>query len=427
MKASDDPGYDDARVNLASEVKRPSYEAALEWMEAIPKQKAVSFDFWNRGNYTRHLLYNRARSAQPLIVRISNLAELKAAYRRLTLLGIPMDFVYSGNDCWSGYTMSLLNKEHFIDSGWGYMCAAGSEASIDGGKTHDYAPIMGSGTYLPDPIVDWVITEGREAFNSGSLSVAPAASVGIVPMRVDSRYNQLAGIAGGLPLTDRTGGADVLLSLDLPVLDGLSTEGFREFLADNRAEVHAFRGAFGDVMQGTARGPDGVADTVAVMRREVENMRSLVRRARIRTVMAGVESVATVSTVTLSLMKGANPAILAGSVPAAALALTDLYLQLQEQEQGRVDHSYGLLWRLGAHNPHQVRTPPPQAVAQTDSTKKGMHWLCPPTPGMMIPTYPRESNPHLGPFPRPLERIEGLPWRSGDQTEPQRDSTRREG
>jgi hypothetical protein len=88
--------YVGATVDLYQEVSEPSYEGVMDWMRSSGG-RSVIFDFWARGNYTRRLIFQRNKGIQPLLVKVSYVDEMRWAYRRLALLGLPVEFIYSGD------------------------------------------------------------------------------------------------------------------------------------------------------------------------------------------------------------------------------------------------------------------------------------------------------------------------------------------
>ena len=49
--------YDALAVDLAAAAPAPTYRFVLDWMQRVPG-RAISFDYWARGNYLRRVIHN---------------------------------------------------------------------------------------------------------------------------------------------------------------------------------------------------------------------------------------------------------------------------------------------------------------------------------------------------------------------------------
>lgn len=107
---------------LAEQVRKPSYEFCLDWMQGTSGPHA-SYDMWARGNFTRRLLHHRTARVHPLVVQVANVAEMRWAYRRLALLRCPIDFIYTGPLQPVGRILHLFPWDSTHDCGWGYVAA----------------------------------------------------------------------------------------------------------------------------------------------------------------------------------------------------------------------------------------------------------------------------------------------------------------
>ena len=101
---------------LTLEVTEPSYRAVLKWMQTgdLPN---ISYDCWSRGNYTRRLLWQRLNRIAPLNVAVTSVEDIRWAYPRLALLGVPIDFVYTGPLHASGRVLHLYPWNMTYDAG----------------------------------------------------------------------------------------------------------------------------------------------------------------------------------------------------------------------------------------------------------------------------------------------------------------------
>jgi len=85
------------KIDLAQTVESPLYGDVIDWLKVTSQGRNVVFDFWARGSYTRRLIHQRQSRIEPLTVLVSSADELRWAYRRLMLLGIPIDFITPAN------------------------------------------------------------------------------------------------------------------------------------------------------------------------------------------------------------------------------------------------------------------------------------------------------------------------------------------
>jgi len=113
-------------IDLQAPVEAPSYAACVDWMNAIPEATSRTFDVWNRGNFIRRVLHNRSREIHPILVPAANTDQMKSAYRRLALVGMAVDFVYTGPISKPHSVMHLWPWEGVpVDAGWGYVVPDG--------------------------------------------------------------------------------------------------------------------------------------------------------------------------------------------------------------------------------------------------------------------------------------------------------------
>ena len=63
----------------------------IDWMKELKSGRAVSFDIWARGNYMKRIIDHSRRGIPPLIVPFRKVSEMRWAYRRLALIGLPVE------------------------------------------------------------------------------------------------------------------------------------------------------------------------------------------------------------------------------------------------------------------------------------------------------------------------------------------------
>jgi len=113
--ARGDTSYQDGWVDLHAVTEPPSYQAVVDWMAELPDSRSAAFDCWARGNFTRRLLYNRNHGIQPIFVEASHPDEMMWIYRRLALVGVPLDIIYTGPLSKPRWTKVLQPLDIMID------------------------------------------------------------------------------------------------------------------------------------------------------------------------------------------------------------------------------------------------------------------------------------------------------------------------
>lgn len=198
---------------LTLEVREPSYRAVLKWMQTgdLPN---ISYDCWSRGNYTRRLLWQRLNRIAPLNVTVRSVEEIRWAYPRLALLGVPIDFVYTGPLHGSGHVLQLYPWNMTHDAGWGYLAWLHEPVRIRGRRWHI---ITGTARPMPDGVVSWLAHEAAEPFARGEVFIAPAELIGFNTKGLHVGLGVLAEIGGGTPVSTDIRIAQTLLELELPM------------------------------------------------------------------------------------------------------------------------------------------------------------------------------------------------------------------
>jgi hypothetical protein len=383
--------YAKGEVFLDTEVGEPSYRQCLHWLiEGSPADGPATFDYWARGNYTRRLLFNRARGLRPLLVEVQNTEQMRWAYRRLALLGLPVDFLYTGGITGPQRLLHAvpLRDDSLLDSGWGYI---GTLSQL--GDEH-WLQLIGTARLMPQDVLQWLTAEAAAEFERGSLFVAPSELVGIPACAARERLAPLADVSGGTPLAERDDAAKVLFALELPFVDGLSAEDFARLLRDESHSLTDFRVAFRTVCTESAASERGTAEAVERLRYEVreiirsarfQQLRHLIRslKGRLRTFQASMGVLAAAGAI-YARDPFAGTAVLAG----AGKVLHDLWKKARQITPDLSGHRFRLFWKLGTSR--LTVSPQPKgawvARARLETAKKidPHHWLCPPTAGLQL-------------------------------------------
>lgn len=374
-------------------VPPPNYAAALDWMQVL-EGRAVSFDIWARGNYMRRLITHERTKSSPLVVPFRRVEQMRWAYRRLALLGLAVDFIYTGGVSKPKRCLTLRPNDGpcaRLDGGWGYIAELGSFATVRG---RECFALSGWSQLMPEPILDWVVDEASEAFARGDVFVAPAEHVGIDLSRWQPGAAALADVAGG-KLVRHGRAATALMQLELPILEAMPSNAFQRFLTESADELARFRVCFRRLVDETE--PDDLEDVVEEIRAEVAAMSQSRRYASMRRsiqLLGGTLAVGTSAAVAVvaKAPELALPVAASAGAAAATNALVDLWKQKAEGQAKLRDNSFSLLWQLGIDAVGKVRTssqPARLGTLQRIEPDAGgalpeCHWLCPPTCGLAI-------------------------------------------
>lgn len=369
-------------TRLEVEVTRPAYHSVLDWMRSTDG-RAVSYDFWSRGNYTRRLIYQRSQGITPLHVRVSYVDEMRWAYRRLALLGLPIDFVYCGGHCSTGKVLHLCPQDRGFryDAGWGYIVALfGSKIR---GRT--WGGCIGHAHLLPEAALDWLVEEAAAAFLEGNISIAPAELVGLAPDATGQSLGPLPDLAGGLSLIPAHQAARALMDLEIPFLDRMPPSSFSAFLNDHQGDLEAFQRAFKKLVATSSE--TEALQYIEEIRHEVAELVKAERSKRLRKAATLLQGVLAVGPASLAIAQApSNPTGWAVAAGAAGATLIELWKQAQAQP-----NPFSILWDLGLSSPSQVRAKPTATMAQLPplpvdrfALHAAHHWLCPPTNGVRL-------------------------------------------
>jgi len=378
------PSYDEATL-LEVEVTEPSYQAALDWMQAIDGPHA-SYDFWQRGNYTRRLIHQRSQGITPLYVRVSYVDEMRWAYRRLALLGLPIDFVYCGGGCTKGRGLHLCPaySGFYYDAGWGYIVALGGPAKIRG---RNWGMCLGEAYLLPEAALDWMIEEAGDAFLQGRLSIAPAELIGVDPDGPEPSLGPLPELTGGMSLAPEMRAARALMDLEIPFLDRMPASSFSAFLEEHASDLEPFQRAFQKLVAAESSSESEILDHVEEIKHAVNELVRAQRSSRLQktaTLLQG--AIATASASVGAAHDPSNPVNWIPMSGAAGVTLLELWKQARQE---KVVKPFSLLWDLGMTSAEKVKatrrsdyTPMPTLPLDRFEQHGGHHWLCPPTPGV---------------------------------------------
>lgn len=376
---------------LTVQVTEPSYRAVLEWMQTTDLPN-ISYDCWARGNYTRRLLWQRFNGVAPLRVAVRSVEEIRRAHARLALLGVPIDFVYTGPLHASGRVLHLYPWNMNHDAGWGYLAWLHEPVSIRGRRWHT---ITGTARPMPEGVVSWLAHEAAQLFARGEVFIAPAELIGFNTKGLQVGLSVLAEIGGGTPVSTDIRIAQTLLELELPYIDNLSVEAIEKFRRDHDPELAVFRSALRKMIAHTQTSGAPQAEIIQELRTHIAELRLSAKYSSLqRDVLKLGGILATFSASVGALIQhSADVTILTlgfAGANAASIALIDLLKQAREAKRRLAENPCFVLWKLGVRNESDIQarrlapvvTPSPPSANLIPDTE---HWLCPPTNGFLIP------------------------------------------
>lgn len=392
--------YELGKVSLESEVTEPSYEQCLDWLRGSPLDASATFDYWARGNFTRHVLYNRQKGHQPLLVAVDSVPQARSAYRRLALLGLPVDLVYCGNlsEPHKLLHMVPVSNDTMIDSGWGYV---GTFAEL---ADERWLQLVGTARLMPQAVYDWLINEVPSQFERGQVFVAPAELIGLPRVAPGAPLDSLAEVsrACSVAQASKYGGASTVFKLELPYLEGMSATDFSAFLQDHEEALSDFRNAVRDLVAPEDESDIDVEEAVKLIRHEVSEMTQSARWEALRTFITKCGG----QLKTVQGMIGAlgaagavasqDPFAGAAVATGATKVLRDLWREARTEDPNMSSHRLRLLWELGAADREEDHRENEEwqferARLMPADRIDAHHWLCPPTAGIELAFVRKET------------------------------------
>lgn len=377
-------------IDLQAPVEAPSYAACVDWMNAIPEATSRTFDVWSRGNFIRRIFHNRSREIHPILVPAANTDQMKSAYRRLALVGMAVDFVYTGPISKPHSVMHLWPWEGVpVDAGWGYVIV--TDPCFTSPEGRKFAPITGTASLMPESVTQWIAKEAYQPFLDGRLMVAPAELVGLSAVLNPSRVDALAQISGGTTASDGGDSLPAILDLEMPWIDGMSPSDFEKLLSDHQPELADFRSAFASLMSGYY---ESVSDSDAARERFRASAQDLLRSARherLRSLVLKCRGTLTTFPVAMGALAAAgaisshDPFAGVAVLASAGKVLHDLWKQARSETHAAAG-PLRMVLRMGPKTPtfrtrsHRSRVP--RDLFEEKGRLHPCHWLCPPTSGL---------------------------------------------
>ena len=375
----------------------PEYGTLLSWWDSWPQARPELLDFWARGNFARRVLSRGTRKQAACLVRVRYIDELDAALKRLALLGIEVDFAWTGSVTAPGLVLAPQHVDYEDSGGWGYITAAGDEMADDRGNL-DWCPALGVASLLPDTVTDWLAEEAAEFLSSGKLLVCPVDNIGLLTVPSQESEMNFGTVANSMSLLNTASLAKVIFELELPMLEGISVRDTYRFCQDHRDSLTRFQTALGKLLDEDAEMDDTrLSKVVAEIRDSVAELRlshgSLSLRKQLTALGASISAFG----ITVGVQLGLAPAAATVGSVAAAIGIMGLWHRNIEAEAGLRAKPYYALWKLEGHGTTKpgwrsrpwstkldriAATTPPLSENQPPP----YHWLTEPTAGWDIPT-----------------------------------------
>jgi hypothetical protein len=316
---------------------------------------------------------------------------MRWAHRRLALLGVPIDFLYSGAITEPQKLLHALpfREDFVIDSGWGYVGTLTKDVDA-----HHWLQLIGTARLLPRDILRWLVAEAADDFEHGNVFVAPAELVGLSRSPTADQEIPLADVARATRLSDIDKQAQVLFHLALPFIDDMSPEDFAKLRRDEAESFADFRIAFRAACMEQADSEDGAREAGKRLQHEAREITHAVRFQRFRHFVTKLNGKLKTFGAFIGGLTAAgaiytrDPFAGAAAATGATKVLYDLWQQSQKIDPNLSGMPFRLFWKLGVSD-LKCSTPPtgtwtPKAHVQKPDTIDPHHWLCPPTAGLLL-------------------------------------------
>lgn len=390
--------YTDANITLIESVSEPSYRQCLDWLqEGSIADAPATFDYWARGNFTRHVIYNRQKESQPLVIAAENVEQMRWAYRRVALLGRPVDFIYTGQITEPQKLLHgvPLEPESVFDCGWGYI---GSITDVGDSQA---LMLIGNARLMPEEVLQWLIREMPRAFQRGEVFVAPNELIGISKPSLNMETGAFSDICMATPVLGSEAAPDALFNIDIPFIDGMSSADFERFLEHEAPALEEFRSAFISLLKAESETSGSVKDAIERVKYEVDEMSKSARHQRMRTFIKRCHG--SIKTFEAAMGALAAAGAVAASDPFAGAAVAagagkvfrDLWKESKETTPDLSKHRLRLLWKLGSAKAPDIKSRKPSPITRAKFSPGNKidphHWLCPPTAGIQLAFVQKEE------------------------------------
>jgi hypothetical protein len=361
----------------------PNYKELLDWWQSWPTAKPELLDFWSRGAYVQRCLHRKRHPRTSVTVAAKYIDELEHAIKRLVLLGVEIEFVWTGEISPPIFNMVPLDIDYEGAGGWGYDVASGSRFKSDRRTKKEWAPALGWAQMVPETVTDFIAGDCQQLFSDGRLFLAPAELIGLsnnMNRGPSKKYEQFTGSKTAFELSRSI---QLLEELELPFLDGMSTKDAISFCEDHPDELVRLRSHMQDLLADN----ETLDRPLRELKDSVRELRHSAKHSRLRNTVVSIGGA--LGAFNFGIASGlASQAIGAGFVAHAALQWWCEKSITQSQIR---NHKSWPVWKLAKGKPRgqadweKMR---PMRIDPEQRPGKNVlwHWLAPPEAGWTIPS-----------------------------------------
>jgi tetratricopeptide (TPR) repeat protein len=153
----------------------------MQWWEDTGgdyNRAALDYDYWGRGCFAQ-ILQNLQAFPHSLNVafEVRTLEDIRQALRLWSLYADFILLLWKGPTV-SGQFLALVDGEWFGPWGAGYIITPGTVLKTERGRRR--VPALGYGSWLPEEVTKFLVTEAKSFLASGRMLLVPASGVGCV-------------------------------------------------------------------------------------------------------------------------------------------------------------------------------------------------------------------------------------------------------
>lgn len=390
---------DDQAIDLGTDLGPPTYSDLVSWMRRLPRSElgGMALDVWARGNFTRRLVHHRIKGLRSVLLPVRHASQMRWAYRRLALAGVPVDFIYTGPMPTPSWRITWMPMDLEFSCGHGYVVAAASAVTDESGDA--WWPLGGWSSPMPESVANWLVREAGPGFQGGNVFVAPAPLVGL-PSKPDSRQlHALSDVGGSAVAATEADAACAVLDLEIPWIDGLQSGDFQKLLSDYGDDLEEFQRSFRRLVHGYSRSEEDARLAHQRLEEAVDHLLSSSKRTSLRHFVGKCGASLKTFPVAMGVLAAAGATYsgdpFAGAAVAAGAAkkLQELWQATRSEACDAMSGSSLLLLRLGAEKgrlgvrSRRTRALPGRNLNALDQGFEFSepHWLCRPASHAAIP------------------------------------------
>lgn len=360
-----------------------NYSELLDWWDSWPQARPELLDFWARGAYVKRVLHRNRNPRPSVSVAAQYIDEMEHAIKRLVLLGVEIDIVWTGHISPPVLNIAPLDVDYEGPGGWGYWAASADEMISDKRTSKQWTPALGWAQMIPDTVTEFLAADCRKLLLDGRMFLAPAELIGLsnnMDRGPSKRFEQFTATKTVFDLHRKI---QLLEELELPYLDGMSTADAISFCDDHPEELSRFRIYVQDLLKDN----DDLSRTVRELKDSARELQDSARFSRLRNTVIAAGGALGVFNFGLATGMAAQ-AIGAGFVAHAAL---QWWCEKSIVKSGATTNKTWPVWKLAKGKPKSQTERlklAPMKPSSGQRPEKGVlwHWLAPPSAGWTIPT-----------------------------------------